>query len=179
MTSDNELGENSSFLQLMMLQFYHSLTRDSMHALYIYIDLLISYYHMVEAPEYYDISQLKLMQIIFRDSLLLCDEYMLGLFKRVELVIEKKLHENAEHLQRILFEPSIAFLANIKNRRVLRNVAAVIQYLDLPLNVISQFNIGEDQTRMNYLRLLVEMGRLGYNGHMAVMITKILNAPIS
>lgn len=44
LTSEDELGEDSKFLQLFMLQFYHCLTKDTMHALHIYVDLLMSYF---------------------------------------------------------------------------------------------------------------------------------------
>lgn len=180
LTSEDELGEDSKFLQLLMLQFYHCLTKDSMHSLYIYIDLLISFFRSISSPEYFDITQLKLMQTVMRshqNNILLSAEHLNALVKRVETMIEKKLIEYAPYLQQFLYAPNIAFLCSINEKLKLRNIAALIQFLGIPINIINQIDVGENESQMDYMKLITEMKKLKVNTDMTLIITKILNAP--
>lgn len=180
MTSEDELGEDSKFLQLFMLQFYHCLTKDTMHALHIYVDLLMSYFRLISSPTSFDIWQLKLMQTIVKyrpSNLILSDEHLNALVKRVETLIETKITEYAGHLQLFLYSKNISFLSEIIDKEKLRNIAALIQFLAIPINIINQINVGENQAQMDYLRLVMEMKRVKVNTDMTLIITKILNAP--
>lgn len=175
------MGEDSSFLQLLMLQFYHSLTRDSMHALYIYIDLLNSYFRLTNSTEHYDISQLRLMRVIFRyqpHNFVLSCEHMKSLLKRAESFFDRKLNQNAAYLQRLLYEPTIRCLAEIDDMKVLRNIAALIHFIGVPLNVMNRIDIGDNKSEMGYLKLVLEMRKLNYSTEMTMNVTKILNARI-
>lgn len=180
LTSEDELGEDSKFLQLLMLQFYHCLTKDTMHSLYIYIDLLISFFRTISTPEYYDIWQLKLMQTIARGhqtNILLSAEHLNALVKRVETMIEKKLIDYAPYLQQFLYAPNVSFLSTITDKHKLRNIAALIQFLGIPINIINQIDVGENQCQMDYMKLISEMKKVKVNTDMTLIITKILNAP--
>lgn len=180
LTSEDELGEDSKFLQLLMLQFYHCLTKDTMHSLYIYIDLLISFFRTISTPEYYDIWQLKLMQTIAKGhqtNMLLSAEHLNALVKRVETMIEKKLIDYAPYLQQFLYAPNISYLNTITDKHKLRNIAALIQFLGIPINIINQIDVGENQSQMDYMKLITEMKKVKVNTDMTLIITKILNAP--
>lgn len=180
LTSEDELGEDSKFLQLFMLQFYHCLTKDTMHALYIYVDLLMSYFRLMPSPESFDIWQLKLLQSIVKyrpSNLILSAEHLNALVKRVETLVETKITEYAGYLQQFLYSPNISFLSTLQDKEKLRNIAALIQFLDIPINIINQINVGENQVKMDYLRLIMEMKRVKVNTDMTLIITKILNAP--
>lgn len=162
-----------------MLQFYHCLTKDTMHALYIYVDLLMSYFRLMASPESFDVWQLKLMQTIVKyrpTNVILSAEHLNALVKRVETLIETKITEYAGYLQQFLYAPNIAFLGALEKEK-LRNIAALIQFLDIPINIINQINVGENQVQMDYLRLIMEMKRVKVNTDMTLIITKILNAP--
>lgn len=163
-----------------MLQFYHCLTKDTMHALYIYIDLLNSFFRMMVSPEYFDVWQLKLIQTIFKyrsSNILLSAEHLNALVKRVETYVEKRLIDYAGYLKQYLCEPNISFLSNIDDKEKLRNIAALIHILDIPINIINQIDVGENQAQMDYLKLIIEMKRVRVNTDMTLIITKILNAP--
>lgn len=180
LTSEDELGEDSKFLQLLMLQFYHCLTKDTMHALYIYIDLLISLFRMMSSPEYFDVWQLKLMKTVMKShqmNTLLSGEHLNALVKRVETLIEKKLIDYAGYLQQFLYASNISFLCTINDKLKLRNIAALIQFLGIPINIINQIDVGENQSQMDYMKLITEMKKVKVNTDMTLIITKILNAP--
>lgn len=180
LTSEDELSEDSKFLQLFMLQFYHCLTKDTMHALYIFVDLLMSYFRLMASPESFDVWQLKLMQTIVRyhpSNKILSSEHLNALVKRVETLIETKIIAHSGYLQQLLFSPNISFLSTLDDKEKLKNIAALIQFLDIPINIINQINVGENQEQMVYLRLIMEMKRMKVNTDMTLIITKILNAP--
>lgn len=162
-----------------MLQFYHCLTKDTMHALYIYVDLLMSHFRMMTSPESFDVWQLKLIQTIVKyrpSNKILSAEHLNALVKRVETLIESKIFEHAGNLQHFLQTQTIAFLAEIEDREKLKNIAALIQFLDIPINIINQINLGENQLQMVYFRLIMEMKRLKLNTDMILIVTKILNS---
>lgn len=184
LTSEDELGEDSKFLQLLMLQFYHCLTRDTMHSLYIYIDLLISFFRTISTPEYFDTWQLKLMQTIMKNhqsNILLSAEHLNALIKRVETMFEKKLIEYAPYLQRFLQSTTISFLCTVNDKMKLRNIAALIQFLSIPINIINQIElsnqiVGGPSPIMDYMNLITQMKKVHVNTDMTMVITKILNA---
>lgn len=151
-----------------------------MHALYIYVDLLMSYFRMMVTPESFDIWQLKLMQSIVKykpSNVILSAEHLNALVKRAETLIENKIMEYSGYLQQFLYSPNISFLSVVDDKLKLRNIAAIIQFLDIPINIINKINVGENQVQMDYLRLILEMKRQKVNTDMTLIITKILNAP--
>lgn len=151
-----------------------------MHSLYIYIDLLISFFRTFSLPEYFDVWQLKLMQTIMKShqtNILLSSEHLNALIKRVESMTEKKLIEYASYLQQFLYAPNISFLCTIKDKLKLRHIAALIQFLGIPINIINQIDVGENQLQMDYMKLITEMKKVKVNTDMTLVITKILNAP--
>lgn len=151
-----------------------------MHALYIYVDLLMSYFRLMASPESFDIWQLKLMQTIVKyrpSNLILSAEHLNALVKRVETLVETKITDYAGYLQQFLYAPNISFLCTLDDKEKLRNIAALIQFLGIPINIINQINVGENQVQMDYLKLIMEMKRVKVNTDMTLIITKILNAP--
>lgn len=132
------------------------------------------------APDYFDICQLKLMQTIVKhrpSNILLSSEHLSALIKRVETFMEKKLINHAGYLQQFLYAPNISFLCKMEDKVKLRNVAALIQFLDIPINIINQIDVGENQAQMDYMKLVTEMKKVNVNTDMTLVITKILNAP--
>lgn len=179
LTSEEELGENSSYLQMLMLQFYHSLTRDSMHALYIYIELLNSFYRVMISPEFYDISQLKLMQTIVRHrphDVVLSSEHLNALLKLAETYLERQIVEFAEPLRMVLREPNIKCLADEEDREKMRSIAALIQFFGIPFNVTNDIVVDENHVNNSYLSLILAMRKLNYSTEMTVLVAKILIA---
>lgn len=151
-----------------------------MHALYIYVDLLSSYFRLIVSPESFDVWQLKLMQTIVKyrpSNLILSAEHLNALVKRVETLIETKITDYAGYLQQFLYAPNISFLYTLGDKEKLRNIAALIQFLGIPINIINRINVGENQVQMDYLRLIMEMKRVNVNTVDTLIITKILNTP--
>lgn len=120
------------------------------------------------------------MQTIFKhkpSNILLSAEHLNAMIKRLETFMEKKLFTYAGYLQQLLYSTDISFLCKIEDKTILLIVAALIQFLDIPVNIINQIDVGEDQAQMDYMKLVTEMKKVNVNTDMTLIVTKILNAP--
>lgn len=158
-TSSGEL----ELQQIITLQFYNCLTKDRMHALPIYTNLLMALRRLVTPTvtniSMQDIWQFKLIDAIVRNSphnqhqLLLSAENIRSLSQRVASQMEHWTAEMATLLRRFLLTASWSLL-QLQSGAELQRLAALISYYDLPIGMLAALALGDDDSG-NSLSLLL------------------------
>lgn len=162
-------AEELEVQQLIMLQFYNCLTQDRMHALPIYMNLLLMLRRNLSAPATTaDIWQLKIIGSLLhrqRNStggVLLSDEIVGSLLKRFDVHMDAACRAYGPQLRQLLFASSCtAALAQCEPAR-LADVTALLTFFELPLNVLGtmQATLQQYLKPLNILRLLLELSPL-------------------
>lgn len=176
-TSSDEL----ELQQIITLQFYNCLTKDRMHALPIYTNLLMALRRLVTPTvpniSMQDIWQFKLIDAIVRNSphdqqLLLSAENVRSLSQRVASQMEHWTAEMATLLRRFLLTASWPLL-QLQSGAELQRLAALISYYDLPIGMLGALALGDDDSG-NSLSLLLAFRDTAVATHTIQAIGRIL-----
>lgn len=148
--------------QIITLQFYNCLTKDRMHALPIYKNLLMSLRRLVDPTavtlSMHDVWQFKLINAIVTNSahdkqLLLSAENVRSLTQRVASQMERWTREMAPLLRQFMFAASWPMLQQ-QSAGQLQRLAALVTYYDLPVGSLGALALDEDPAG-NSLNLLL------------------------
>lgn len=167
--------------QLFTLQFYHCLVKDTMHALGIYVDLLmvrllarVGHQNRIRnsnrnfifqalnrlqlEPRSNDVWQIKIIQTVLRhkhNETLLSIEHLNSLLRLTECHMENALEQRKPQLREFMFASNIGFLKHLQSQRgALGQIASVVVFYNIPWNL---FGVANDASQANYLRMLVAL----------------------
>lgn len=87
--------------------------------------------------------------------------------------METQLAEQKTKIQRYLFSSNITFLQEVLQIPILRSVAALITFYDLPMNVLNCIELSGSQGELNYLEMLIELKKLKIDTNSVQIITQL------
>lgn len=125
-----------------------------------------AYQDLPSSPSNYDIWQFKLVETIINrkvGNFLLSTEHLTALLKMIQTQMDKALINNAGLLQRYLFSSNVNFLQEVNEIRTLKEIAVMVTYFDLPINVMNYIDLCGASGQPNMLRLLVELKKLKFD----------------
>lgn len=125
-----------------------------------------AYQQILQTPTNYDIWQFKLTETIIDRKIghhLLSTEHLAALMKMVRTRMDKMLIDHSSYLKRYLFSSNINYLQEVSDLQTLKEIATVVTYFDLPINVMNLIDLRGASGQPNILCLLVELKKLKFD----------------
>lgn len=165
--------------QILTTQTYDCLFNDKMHGLPIYISILMSLKKVKETPTTFDIWQFKIISSALskiqssHSEFLLSSDIIRSSIIEPETLIEDWANSNISQLKQYLFSANTIYLQET-DLKILLKIAAVVVFYDVPINVLNLIDLSGGQ--LNYIKMIVELKKLGLGSNTIRCIFNILNS---